>query len=83
MLHFHAHPEVDTSLDMGGQAASLRLPGGQVWVLRADGADEVTVRDALHLERGRLQPRATQVVVVSFVVDEYESAVNWTLTRAD
>lgn len=80
-LHFRAHPDVDLSLDLGGRAASLKLPNGETWLLRAPGV-ELSLQAASYLERGRLRPRATKQVVATLRMTDYEGVVNWTLTRA-
>ena len=37
-VRFHLHPHVDASLQQDGEAVLLRLPNGNGWRLRADGA---------------------------------------------
>ena len=40
-IKFHLHPEVDANLDLGGNAVSLALKSGEVWVFRHDGVAEL------------------------------------------
>ena len=42
-IKFHLHPEVDANLDLGGNAVSLALKSGEVWVFRHDGVAELSV----------------------------------------
>ncbi|MEM9851778.1 MAG: heparinase II/III family protein, partial [Pseudomonadota bacterium] len=79
-IYFRAHPEVEVSLDLGGTVASLRLPGGEIWLLRPE-AGEMMLRDATYFEPDRLTPRHGTQVVVTLRVWDYEGAVNWVMTR--
>jgi uncharacterized heparinase superfamily protein len=81
-VRFHLHPEVDAELDMGGNAVSLMLRSGEIWVFRHDGEAELTLQPSVYLERGRLKPRATKQVVLSAVAMDYASRVRWTLSKA-
>lgn len=80
-LHFHAHPDVEVSLDMGGRVAALRAPDS-TWILRTTGG-ELALEDAKFIEAGRLQPRSSKQVVVTWSLSDYDDAVTWTLSRSD
>lgn len=80
-IHFHLHPDVAASLDMGGQAISLRLKSDEVWVFRQSGG-ELTLESAVYLDQQHLMPRPTQQIVVSGKVANYEGKVTWALVRA-
>ena len=79
---FHLHPEVDANLDLTGNAVSLALKSGEVWVFRHDGVAELSVEPSVYLERGRLQPRATKQIVLSRRVMEYGTRMRWSLAKA-
>lgn len=78
--HFRVHPDVDVELGLNGSAASIRLQNGEIWLLRSEG-NKMELRDTIFIEQGRLKPRATQEVVVTGAVVDYEGRISWTLTR--
>ncbi len=80
-IHFHLHPDVEASLDMGGQAISLKLKSDEVWVFRQSGG-ELTLDSAVYLDQQHLMPRPTQQIVVTGKVQNYEGKVTWALIRA-
>lgn len=82
MARFHLHPEVDASVDMGGSAVSLSLPNGEIWVFRATGKLEMTLQPSVLLEKGRINPRASQQIVLTSDVMEYATQVAWVLNKA-
>ncbi len=79
---FHLHPDVDVGVDMGGQAVSLSLRSGEVWVFRFSGPAQMSVRPSLYLEAGRLKPRASKQIVLSGRAMEYATRVSWTMAKA-
>jgi uncharacterized heparinase superfamily protein len=79
--HFRVHPDVDVELGLNGKVASIRLKTGEIWLLKAKGG-EIELRDTIFIEQGRLKPRATQEVVVTGRVVDYEGRISWTLTRS-
>lgn len=81
-IRFHLHPEVSPELDMGGNAVSLTLKSGEVWVFRHDGTSKISLEASVYLERGRLKPRATKQIVLSDKVLDYSTQVSWSLSRA-
>jgi uncharacterized heparinase superfamily protein len=81
-VKFHLHPEVDANVDLGGNAVSLALKSGEVWVFRHDGAEALSLEPSVYLERGRLQPRATKQIVLSRRVMEYGTRTRWSLAKA-
>ena len=81
-LHFHLHPTVKPSLDMGGQAISLALPGGEIWVFRAHlpGAGrtaDLTLAPSVYLDSRHMNPRATKQIVLSSQISGYGSTIEW------
>ncbi len=81
-IRFHMHPEVEAEIDLGGNAVSLSLKSGEVWVFRHDSEADMSVDASVYLEGGRLNPRATKQIVLSDVVLDYSCLINWTLSRA-
>ncbi|MGB5558877.1 MAG: heparinase II/III family protein [Paracoccaceae bacterium] len=81
-IRFHLHPDVDALLDMGGNAVSMALKSGEIWVFRHDGATRLSLEPSVYLEKGRLKPRATKQVVLSGVTVEYATRIRWTLAKA-
>lgn len=81
-IRFHLHPEVDAALDMGGNAVSLALKSGEIWVFRHDGVAKLTLDASVYLEKGRLQPRATRQIVLSSALGGFETRIGWTLAKA-
>ena len=80
--HFRFHPDVDVELGLRDSVASIRLQTGEIWLLVAKGGS-MELRDTIFIEQGRLKPRATQEVVVTGRVVDYEGGISWTLTRSD
>ncbi|MCV2881924.1 heparinase II/III family protein [Actibacterium sp. XHP0104] len=81
-LRFHLHPDVDAALDMGGNAVSLALKSGEIWVFRHDGHAELMLEPSVYLETGRLKPRASRQIVLSSRVLMQAGQLNWTLAKA-
>lgn len=80
-VHFRLHPDVSPSLDLGGSAVSLKLPGEETWVFRAEGF-ELSLLRCTYLEPSRLRPRATKQIVVTARTLNYEADIRWSLKRA-
>jgi uncharacterized heparinase superfamily protein len=81
-IRFHLHPDVDVALDMGGNAVSMALKSGEIWVFRHDGIAKLTLDPSVYLEKGRLQPRATKQIVLSAPAGSFETRIGWTLAKA-
>mgnify|MGYP000499893612 CR=1 FL=1 len=81
-VRFHLHPDVDAAIDMGGTAVSLALKSGEIWVFRHDGRTKLSLEPSVHLEKGRLQPRATRQIVLSGLAGAFETRIGWTLAKA-
>lgn len=78
---FHLHPDVQASLDLGGDAVSLTLRSGEVWIFRQSGGD-LTLEPSTYLDQRRLNPRLTQQIVVSVAAMDYASRIKWVVGRA-
>lgn len=81
-IRFHLHPDVDATLDMGGNAVSMALKSGEIWVFRHDGLAKLSLDPSVYLEKGRLQPRATRQIVLSAYAGAFETRIGWTLAKA-
>jgi uncharacterized heparinase superfamily protein len=81
-LRFHVHPDAEAMLDMGGSAVSLTLKSGEIWVFRHDGSARLALESSVYLEKARLQPRATRQIVLTARAGDFETALGWTLAKA-
>ncbi|MEO0830858.1 MAG: heparinase II/III family protein, partial [Pseudomonadota bacterium] len=81
-IRFHLHPDVNASLDMGGQSISLKAKSGEIWLFRFDGDVELTLEPSVYLEQTRLKPRATQQIVLTGRIVEFTRRIGWTLAKA-
>ena len=77
-VRFHLHPSVQASLAHDAKAALLRLPSGNVWWLRAAGA-EMSLGESVYLGSG--EARKTQQVVLSGTVPAGGATVRWAIRR--
>jgi uncharacterized heparinase superfamily protein len=81
-IRFHLHPDVVAELDMGGNAVSMTLKSGEIWVFRQDGAAKLRLEPSVFMEKGRLKARATKQVVLSGTAVAYSTRIQWTLAKA-
>lgn len=81
-IRFHLHPDVDATLDMGGNAVSMALKSGEIWVFRHDGQCRLTLEPSVYLEQGRFEPRACKQLVLSGHASTIETRIGWTLAKA-
>lgn len=76
-IRFHLHPAVEPTLEEDGEAVLMRLAGGSLWRLRADGA-AITIEDSLYFGTGARRP--TRQIVLSARSGETPQ-VRWAVTR--
>ncbi|HHL20143.1 MAG TPA: heparinase [Aliiroseovarius sp.] len=81
-VHFHLHPEVDATLDLAGNAVSLVLRSGEIWIMRFDGPVTMTLEPSVYLEKNRLKPRAAKQVVLTGRAFDYATRIRWSLAKA-
>lgn len=81
-IRFHLHPDVDATVDLNGNAVSIILKSGEVWIFRHDGTAKLSLEPSVYLENGRLKPRACQQVVLSSATMAYATRVRWSLAKA-
>ena len=81
-IRFHLHPEAEATLDLNASAVSVTLRSGEVWVLRQEGAAQMTLEPSVYFEPGRLRPRATVQIVLSGRAQGYTSQIVWSVTKA-
>ncbi|MCI4665727.1 MAG: heparinase II/III family protein [Neomegalonema sp.] len=76
---FHLHPELSAALVADGEAATLRLPHGEVWVMRQAGG-LLSIEESVYLGRwGR--PEKTSALLIRFDVGEDGGRVRWAFRR--
>ncbi len=80
-IRFHLHPDVDVSIDMGGNAVSMALMSGELWVFRPENAGTLTLDRSVYLENTRLKPRATQQIVLSGRTSGHSTRLRWSLAK--
>jgi uncharacterized heparinase superfamily protein len=76
-LRFHLHPEVQANMVQSGEAVLLRLPKGDGWRLRAQGARMHLEESAYLGQAGRMR-RSLQVVLTGRV-EAPQTTVKWAL----
>lgn len=81
-IRFHLHPDVDASVDLGGNAISLALRSGEIWIFRGDGMASLSLQPSVYLEKTRLKPRSSKQIVLSGRAMEYATATSWSLAKA-
>jgi uncharacterized heparinase superfamily protein len=81
VLRFHLHPDVEALPDPDGTAVALTLKSGEVWMLRHDGAADLTMEPSVYLEKGRLAPRPARQVVLSARMPAAAVQIDWTLAK--
>ncbi len=81
-IRFHLHPDADATLDMGGNAVSVQLRSGEIWVFRHDGRAKLSLEPSAYLEKGRLNPRPARQIVLAARAREAETRIGWTLAKA-
>ncbi|MEL7012003.1 MAG: heparinase II/III family protein [Pseudomonadota bacterium] len=80
-IRFHLHPDVDAAIDMGGNAVSLALKSGELWVFRFDGSVRMSLEPSVYLEMNRLTPRSTQQIVLSANVTSHITRTRWSFAK--
>ena len=81
-VRFHLHPDVVPSLEFDGNAVSLTLVNGDVWVFRHQGANQLLLEDSVYFEEGRLHPRPTAQITLVGEIKEITTHVRWSLAKA-
>jgi len=81
VAHFHIHPDIDAALDLDGQAVSLTLKSGEIWVYRQNGG-LLDLQDSVFLDQKHLKPRKTKQIVVSARVVDFRGRITWNFLRA-
>jgi hypothetical protein len=60
----------------------MQLRSGEIWVFRHDGTAKLSLDPSVYLEKGRLNPRPTQQIVLSGLARDIETRIGWTLAKA-
>jgi uncharacterized heparinase superfamily protein len=77
MIRFHLHPSVTASLQQDNGAVLLRLPSGQGWRLRAEGA-AISIEESVYF--GLPEPRRAEQIVLAGHQDGPQQ-VKWAITK--
>ena len=80
-IRFHLHPDVRAEIDLGGNAVSIAVAPGEVWVFRHGPGATLSLEKSVYLDAARLTPRATKQIVLSARLTGYGSAISWSLAR--
>lgn len=76
---FHLHPEVSATMVADGEAATLRLPHGEVWVMRQAGGS-LALEDSRYTGReGRPEP--TKQLVIRSAARRELTQIRWAFRR--
>ena len=81
-VRFHLHPDVEAGIDLGGNAVSIALRSGEIWIFRHDSLARMTLERSVYLEAGRLRPRAARQLVLTGRAMSYATRVRWSLAKA-
>lgn len=81
-IRFHLHPDVTAEPVPDSKDVTLTLKSGEVWRFRHGGAAGLSLEPSVYLETGKLQPRATQQIVLQATAMDYATRVSWTLAKA-
>ncbi len=76
---FHLHPQVAAAVVADGEAITLRLPHGEVWVMRQAGGT-LSLEDSVYLGKGG-DPEPTQQIVVTLGVRQDRNQIRWAFRR--
>ncbi|MDJ1009328.1 MAG: heparinase II/III family protein [Paracoccaceae bacterium] len=79
---FHLHPDADPRIDLGGQAVSIALKSGEIWVFRFSGPARLGLEPSVYLEKSALTPRATQQIVLHAAAMEFTTRLDWSFAKA-
>lgn len=77
-IRFHLHPRADAALDLAGKSVLIRLPSGDGWRLRAEGA-VVSLAESVYMGEGAMQK--TQQIVLDGHVGTNGATVRWAIRR--
>ena len=80
-IRFHLHPEVEASAE--ADAVRMWLRSGEVWELRADGAETVRIERSAYLDGLLPDPVETRQVVLSGRAAERSVRVGWELAMSE
>lgn len=76
---FHLHPDVTAAVVADGEAITLRLPHGEVWVMRQAGGT-LSLEDSVYLGPGG-DPEPAQQIVVTAGVRQDRNQIRWAFRR--
>lgn len=76
---FHLHPQVSAAVVADGEAITLRLPHGEVWVMRQAGG-ALSLDDSVYLGPGG-DPEPTRQIVITANVRQERTQIRWAFRR--
>lgn len=79
VARFHLHPAVKASLVADGEAVTMRLPSGEIWVMRQAGG-ALALEPSVYYGAGDA-PEATQQIVVTAGARESLTQIRWAFRR--
>ncbi len=79
VARFHLHPEVAATLVADGEAATLRLPHGEVWVMRQSGG-ALALEDSRYAARSPT-PETTRQLVIRGAARGPSTQLRWAFRR--
>lgn len=80
-VRFHLHPDAIPHESHDNDEIIIELKSGEVWVFRHEGSSELKLAPSVFLEKGKLEPRATNQIVLTSRVIDYSGHVSWTLSK--
>jgi uncharacterized heparinase superfamily protein len=79
VARFHLHPDVSVTMVADGEAATLRLPHGEVWVMRQAGGS-LGLEDSVYLGRS-FRPEHTRQLVIRGAARRSLTQLRWAFRR--
>lgn len=80
-VRFHLHPDVVPYESHDNDEIIIEMKSGEVWVFRHEGSSELRLSPSVYLEKGRLEPRATNQIVLTSRVIDYSGHISWSLSK--
>lgn len=81
-IYFHIGPEITPKIDMQGEAVSMCLPDGTVWVFRQNGGT-IRLEPAKLYPHDRLKPREITSIIIDSRLVGTSGALSWSFQKFD
>ena len=79
-IRFHLHPDVEVHSDRN--RIILTLKSGELWSFSARGAESLSIEPSIYLEKGRLEPRESQQILLTGHVVDYSARISWEFSKS-